>query len=111
LKRITLLTLVSLFGLACQFSALSSAVQLELPMTPSPIPSPSSTPGASLCTVKAKSLNVRAASGIDSNVLAWLHRGDVVTILSDPPEGNWIHIRTQGGIEGWINSKYCEVKP
>lgn len=106
-KIIILIMSLSLFGVACQFSALSAAQLAKLPTIP--IPSPSSTPGVTVCTVTAdKSLNVRAAAGIDSPVIAWLSAGDVVTILSDPPAGEWLHIQTQSGL-GWINSKFCEV--
>lgn len=62
------------------------------------------------CTVTAlKALNLRAAAGTASAVVAILEHGQTVTILPHPDEGTWLHVRA-AGVEGWINTNYCERK-
>jgi uncharacterized protein YgiM (DUF1202 family) len=99
--------------LACFFGDVTPlAIAATPPMTAAPVvylstPTPTQQP---VCLVTVKALNLRSNPGVDdSNVLAWLHQGDAVTILDDKARGEWLHIRT-GNITGWIHSKYCERK-
>lgn len=60
------------------------------------------------CTVTAvETLNLRATPGTDAAVIAILKHGDLLTILPDPAQGNWIHVQAQDRA-GWINSNYCK---
>jgi uncharacterized protein YgiM (DUF1202 family) len=62
------------------------------------------------CTITAmQSLNLRAGPGTSAAVIAVLKRGDVLTILPHPDEGNWIRVKAES-LEGWINKNYCETK-
>lgn len=114
MKRLYLLLLI-LPALACftsnkiQAMNVPTIVAASTAITPAAInnsPSPTFTQ-ASTCTVTAKSLNVR--SNPESDVVGWLYSGDLVSILEDPPRGEWIHIQV-GNITGWIYSKYCTRK-
>lgn len=63
------------------------------------------------CTVTAlETLNLRAAAGTSSAVIAILTHGEVVSILPTSAQDNWIPVHTASGLDGWINSKYCKGK-
>lgn len=57
--------------------------------------------GALTCTVTAYTLNVRSGPGVEYGAVAWLTRGEIVTIHDQ--RGAWYDIGT-----GWINSTYCK---
>jgi len=59
---------------------------------------------AVMCIVTADRLNVRPSPSADKAAVAWLSKGDVVEITGR--NGEWLEI-----VAGWINAKYCEVKP
>ncbi|MCC7187903.1 MAG: SH3 domain-containing protein [Anaerolineales bacterium] len=112
-----ILLLSACFLLACSVSRSAFLTQ------PNPIPSPTAaqveSPTASpthpqpthqVCTVSAESLHVRESAGVDGVVIGWLKAEQVVTILNDPPVGNWIHIQADD-LTGWINSNYCTEAP
>ena len=109
-----ILLLSTVFLLACGVSR--SAFLTEPEPIPSPtvaqveIPTTSPThpqPTQQVCTVTAESLHVRESAGVGGVVIGWLKAGQVITILNDPPAGNWIRVRS-GDLTGWINSNYCE---
>jgi uncharacterized protein YgiM (DUF1202 family) len=73
---------------------------------PSKIGSSDPTPSIgelSRCTVTATALNIRTGAGIEHPVIDYLYAGDVVTILDQ--SAAWYDIG-----DGWIHSRYCEVK-
>lgn len=78
--------------------------------TANPSPAPSEAPTATatatptVCTVTATALHVRQGAGMEYAVIAWLTRGEIVTIQNQ--RGAWYDIGA-----GWIHSNYCEVKP
>lgn len=102
-----IILLIPLLAVTC----MSSAININETETARPAaasPSPSSTPGAAVCTVTAdQSLNLRRAPGIDAEIIAWLGAGEVVTILPGEPSGQWVKVRA-GNLFGWINSNYCK---
>jgi uncharacterized protein YgiM (DUF1202 family) len=73
------------------------------PQSPTPLTSAS----FPKCAVTAEGLNVRERPGIDSSVIDWLLRGDIVTILQDHPIDSWIEVEARNRA-GWINSNFCE---
>ena len=44
-------------------------------------------------------------------VIAWLIKGEQLTLLPNTPAGDWVKVRTGHDLTGWINSNYCERQP
>jgi uncharacterized protein YraI len=62
-------------------------------------------------TVVAVALNVRAAPGLDMDIVAILDEGARVAILGGPMEVDgltWVEIAGVGGIQGWAAAEYLE---
>lgn len=121
MKRILLFVLLigSIPALACSgtitkpTAILSDGVSMETAIaapTPSPpiTPAPTTTPSPEICEVTADALHVRDAPTIEGIVIAWQVLGDHLTILPDPPAGDWVKVQTADAITGWVNSIYCE---
>lgn len=117
-----ILLLLPLLALAC---TLSSAGMIEPFPTKQLVPSPiatmlrvqitqqaTRTHETHACKVTAQSLHLRAMPGTSAQVIAYLHSGDLLTVLPDPASDNWIHVESEDHT-GWVNSKYtnCEVTP
>ena len=101
-----LIALLAFPALACT----SSAAQLTHPTDQPAQLAPTETAIPATCTITAfETLNLRAGPGTAEAVKAVLSKGDQLTILPDPPQGAWIHVRA-GDLTGWINSKYCKGK-
>ena len=114
-KIFCVLILLALASLACSLSLTEPTANLSASLaTGTAIPSPAATitptATASLdkCEVTAEALHLRDAPNIEGLVLAYLHHGDQLTILPDPPSGEWVKVMTGVDITGWINSLYCE---
>jgi hypothetical protein len=57
-------------------------------------------------------LNLRACPGLSCAVLAVLAESDRLELLPPyPTPAAWLHVRTSGGLTGWISAHYCEVNP
>jgi len=114
MKKILLLLLI-LPALACAFANpienLGAGVSTE---TAIPSPAPMITPtiagtaSPEICKVIAGVLNLRDAPTTAGHVIAWLYEDDQITILPDPPVGDWRKVMTADKLTGWINSQYCE---
>jgi uncharacterized protein YgiM (DUF1202 family) len=65
-----------------------------------------------LCTVSTGYdnglLNMRTGPGTKYAVLRVLREGDVLTVTT---RGAWLQVIDPGGIQGYVYSKYCQVKP
>ncbi len=97
-----------LLALACSLT--TQTVQSSNKTRPTVKPAQVVPTQTATCTITAlKTLNLRAAAGTSSAVIAILEHGETVTILPHPDLGNWIRVRTPDS-EGWINSNYCEGK-
>jgi uncharacterized protein YgiM (DUF1202 family) len=71
-------------------------------------PAQSPTPETVTCTVTAfEALNLRSAPGTSAAVITTLAHGDLLTILPEPAQDNWIYVRA-GDHQGWINQTYCK---
>lgn len=68
------------------------------------VPASTAAPKAE-CVVSASVLTLRACGGIQCSAQAWLHEGDVLTVLSQ--QQPWIEVRTADDITGWVHSKFC----
>ncbi len=106
MKKIILF--LPLLALACSTATTAAQIPIKArPVVKSAQVVPTQT---ATCTITAlKTLNLRAAAGTSSAVIAILEHGETVTILPHPDLGNWIRVRTPDS-EGWINSNYCEGK-
>ena len=104
-----LFLLLSLLALACSATAYTPITATETRTAPTPAQLVSTEKAMlATCTVTAfETLNLRASPGTAEAVKAVLSNGDQLTILPDPPQGAWIHVRA-GDLTGWINSKYCK---
>lgn len=101
--------ILPLLALACTLTAApaqTTAEAIKPAQLAQVIIAPSPTQAACIVTA-LKTLNLRAKPGTSSAVIAILKHGDPLTILPDPPQGNWIHVQTQDRA-GWINSNYCK---
>src|SRR5688572_7968947 len=58
--------------------------------------------------VTADSLNIRAAPSITEIVIGFLHKADVVELISKSGDGYWYKIQTNS-IEGWVSHKYLAL--
>ena len=68
------------------------------------------TASSEACEVIADALHLRDAPSIEGLVIAWLVKGDQLTILTDLPVGDWVKVQTDDDLIGWINSNYCKRK-
>ena len=74
--------------------------------------SPTAKPGTS-CRVstgiEGGTVNLRACEGVScGRVLDILTEGESLTIVT---AGLWMNVTTKSGVTGWLNKKYCVVKP
>ena len=53
-------------------------------------------------------VNFRTGASTSSKVLSVLRKGENVTVIEK--SGNWVKVKTSSGQEGYINSKYIDVK-
>ena len=113
-KNRFLILLLILPALACSTSFTEPAANLSAGVsteTAIPAPTPPITPTATAspetCKVIAEALHLRDAPNIEGLVLVFLNQGDQLTILSDPPSGEWVKVMTGANLTGWINSIYC----
>jgi len=114
LLLLALLAFGALFGvIGWQFAGANqaTATATAIPsMTAPPSPTAANTPGT--CKVNTGidggTVNLRACPGAAcGRVLDILTEGASVTILTD---SEWMNVETAGGVAGWLNKKYCEVK-
>jgi uncharacterized protein YgiM (DUF1202 family) len=106
MKKIILF--LPLLALAC--STATTAAQIPIKTRSALKPAQVVHAHAETCTITAlKTLNLRAAAGTSSAVIAILEHGETVAILPHPDQGRWIRVRTPDS-EGWINSNYCKGK-
>jgi hypothetical protein len=54
-------------------------------------------------------LNLRTAPSLDSGVLRCIAHAALVERLT--PLGNWVHVRTSDGVEGWVSGKFVRGGP
>lgn len=77
----------------------------RLPVTPSPTSQPT-------CTVRtgipAGYLNLRVAPGTNRAVIRVLDEGETLKVIA---RGAWLKVIDSDGTRGFVNARYCEVKP
>lgn len=77
--------------------------------SPTPTSTATPTPRRELAGgVKASILNLRAAPGLESDILLVLSQGDSLTAIGRSADSIWIEVETQSGNRGWVYSPYVE---
>ena len=56
--------------------------------------------------VKANGLNIRKEDSMESDIVGYLKKNDIVTVLET--KGDWSKIQFSDDKEGWINNKYTD---
>lgn len=55
---------------------------------------------------------IRSGAGNEFRILhSGLKSGTKMTVLEAPEDSDWTHVRTEGGIDGWIRSQYLIATP
>lgn len=60
--------------------------------------------------IASAGINVRAQPGMGAPAIATLLTGAEVTVIEQNRSGAWWHIRTQGGMEGWVSARYLQLQ-
>lgn len=89
-------------------AGVSTETAIAAPTPPAASIAAAGTASPNTCIVIADALHLRDAPNIDGLVIAWLSKADQLTILPDPPAGDWRKVMTADNITGWINSIYCK---
>lgn len=111
-----IIILLALASLACGLTAPASAALQQTPQTATNAPTmavePPNSPTPPICTVTVENLHLRAAPDAGAVVIAWLRRGDTLTLTADSARDGWRRVTTPTGAAGWVNATYtnCEAK-
>jgi len=109
---LALLAFGALFGvIGWQFAGAKQATATAIPSMTAP-PSPTATNKPGTCKVNTGmdggTVNLRECQGAAcGRVLDILTEGASLDIIT---AGEWLNVETAGGVTGWLNKKYCEVK-
>lgn len=107
MKKIITVSLMAFLLLGCTLANGASSQLPHATEKPAQLSKPS-TPETITCTVTAfEALNLRSAPGTSAAVITTLAHDDLLTILPQPAQGNWIYVRA-GDHQGWINQTYCK---
>jgi len=105
----TFLTFLLLLMLAC-----SSTAPIAVVSQPISTRAPPATPAPQLCQintgVEAGTVNLRTCGGTYCPIATILHEGDTLTQTAPETVDGWTPVRSSGGLQGWVNSKYCKGK-
>lgn len=105
----TFFTLLLLLMLACSSTAPIAVISL-----PTSTRAPPATPAPLLCQIKtgvdAGTVNLRTCGGTRCQNVTILHEGDILTQTAPETVDGWTPVRSSGGLQGWVNSKYCKGK-
>ncbi|MGQ9424662.1 TIGR04211 family SH3 domain-containing protein [Gilvimarinus sp. F26214L] len=56
-------------------------------------------------------INMRAGQGNQFRITKILPSGTRMTVLEEGETGEWVHVRTQAGDEGWVRDQYLQDQP
>lgn len=85
--------------------------ETPIPPTPSDTPVPTATPPIVGIVNSLETVNVREGPGTEFDAVEALVPGTGVNILGQNPEGTWLNIRMEDGLEGWISSRLVRLEP
>lgn len=60
--------------------------------------------------VNTGALNIRSGPGIGYEVVTIAYQGTAITLVGRHPNNNWVLVRLNNGIEGWVNSSYISSR-
>jgi hypothetical protein len=102
-------------------AASPTSVAAVTPDTPTVTPTPTNTstsepptstltptPALINATVKAEALNMRGGPGTEYTINITLRQGDVVVVIGQNPEGDWLKVKHEGQT-GWVARRHVEV--
>ncbi len=72
------------------------------PNSPSPTPTPSPQPNPEGRVIYGDGLRLRDRPSREANALGGVAFDEVVTILERSEDGEWLKVRTQNNLEGWV---------
>ena len=120
LLLLALLAFGTLFGvIGWQFASAKGPHATAIPTMTAP-PSPTATNKPGTCKVNTGidggTVNLRECKGAAcGRVLDILTEGaslDIITVGESTGYASlYVNVTTEGGVTGWLNKKYCEVKP
>jgi len=61
--------------------------------------------------VVVSNLNIRDAADINAPVLDTVDYGQIMTILENPTNSDWVKINTETGLTGWVIKRYLNTLP
>lgn len=56
-------------------------------------------------------LNIRDAADVNAPVLDTVAYGQIITILETPGDMDWVKIKTENGLTGWVAKRYLTLLP
>jgi N-acetylmuramoyl-L-alanine amidase len=57
-------------------------------------------------TVNTGALNIRSGPGVNYNVITFVYRNTVLTLLARNADASWVKVMTTTGVQGWVNARY-----
>lgn len=87
-------------------TAVAPPTEQAAPSTPTPIIIPKKSSTSALVAADGGKLNVRKGPGTNYPIQTQIADGAQVTILGRLNDSRWLNIRTESGVEGWVNAAY-----
>ena len=91
-------------------SATESTIAPAASPTPKPTVTPVPTEPQKMLVVSAQRLNLREEPTIEGTLLRTLNNGDLLVQL-DEPDGDWVHVETEDGEQGYVYVHYVTEQP
>lgn len=111
-KRIFKMLLLLALAVGLYMTANAKGDRIEPTQTAQASRTPTSTVRPVTCEIKTGvdggTVNLRTCAGTSCKVLDILTEGERLDILT---AGLWTQVTNADGVTGWLNSRYCEVKP
>lgn len=88
---------------------MSADQPIELVFIATPVATMTATPLPAINGTVVANANVRSSASTDGSIVAELPAGAVVPVLYRTQDGNWLLIRTDTGLEGWLFSASVQL--
>jgi uncharacterized protein YraI len=56
--------------------------------------------------VNTGALNIRSGPGVSYNVITYVYRNTVLSLLARNADASWVKVATSTGVQGWVNARY-----
>ncbi len=57
-------------------------------------------------TVNTGSLNIRSGPGVSYNVITFVNRNTILSLLARNADTSWVKVMTATSVQGWVNARY-----